>query len=79
MRSVRDWTANLHSKDNQRRGRVVGAETEWQDGIRACSVSLDREVGQRLDGNPPEASERKAITSMEMGDSLGPIQACSDP
>lgn len=48
----------------------------WNKGL---SVSLDREVGQRLDGKPPEASERKAVTSMEMGDSLGPIQACSDP
>ena len=49
MKSIRDWTARLHSKDSQRRGRVVGAGTKraagWNKGL---PMSLDREVGQRL-------------------------------
>lgn len=41
-------------------------------------VRLDREVGQRLDGEALEAKEMKVVNNMEKGDSPGPIQACSD-
>lgn len=41
-------------------------------------VRLDREVGQRLDGEAIEANEMKAVNNTEKGDSPGPIQTFSE-
>lgn len=62
-RTVRDWDGKLVRAGTERAAR-------WDVGQ---PVRLDKEVGQRLDGEALEANERKAVISLEKEHSAGPL------